>query len=120
MEKKWFDQSQPQTMQVAVMLLYLTAVFDVILGFIIGGGGLFLLLACAGKVGGAFGIANEQKTGYWVGLIFAILPLAILAGLSIYYQRLITPGILTLITDIALIALLLHPQTRDYKKIWFK
>jgi hypothetical protein len=119
-ERKWFDQTQPQTMQVAVMLLYLTAILNLIVGFIIGGGGFFLLLVSAGLVGGAYGMANEQKTGYTVALIFACLPIAILIGLSIYYHRLLFPGFLNLVMQVALIALLLHPQTREYKKVWFK
>ena len=30
------------------------------------------------------------------------------------------PLILTLLFDGALVALLLHPQSRDYQRIWFK
>ena len=119
-EKKWFDQTQPQTMQVAVMLLYLTAAINVILGFVIGGGGFFLLLVSAGMVGGAYGMANEQKSGYVVALIFACMPIAFLIGLSLYYRHVIFPGFINTLMQVALIALLLHPQTREYKKIWFK
>lgn len=117
---KWFDQTQPQTMQVAVMLLYLTAVFNVIVAFIFGGGGLFLLLVSAANVGGALGMANEQKTGYIVSLASALAPFAFIIYLSAHYHHLVIPGILTLIFEVALVALLLHPQTTEYRKIWFK
>ena len=30
------------------------------------------------------------------------------------------PGILTLIFDVGLVALLLHPESRQYQRIWFK
>jgi hypothetical protein len=106
-------------MQVAVMLLYLTALFNLITGFLFGGGGLFLLLISAGDILGAYGMANEQKSGYIVALTFAIMPFALLIGLSVYYHRVLIPGILTLLMEVALVALLVHPQTREYKKIWF-
>jgi uncharacterized membrane protein len=66
----------------------------------------------------AFGIANERRWGYILGIVMAIAPFAVrwwylgnpLAGTQI----------LNLLFEIALVALLVHPQSRDYQRIWFK
>jgi hypothetical protein len=115
--RRWVNQTQPQTLQIAVFLLYLTAVFAFIdyLRF-----SYFPLLGLAGVVGsvaGGYGIANERKWGYILGVAIAFLPFA----LRLYYgQSLLGVDIITLLFEVALIALLLHPQSRDYQRIWFK
>ena len=105
--RRWFDQSQPQTMQIAVFLLYANAVMLALLG---GGlrSGLGILLVLGGIAGG-FGIANEKRWGYGVGLAVAVGDLLLRAG-----------TIIGLAFAIALVALLLHPQSRDYQRIWFR
>lgn len=116
--RRWFNQSQPQTLQMAVMLLYINAAFLVL------GGAVFNLLGLAlvaGLGAGAYGIANEQKWGYQAAvgaaLINLTLPLAVwgLDGVLDNFGLL-----LSLVFDIALVALLLHPQSREYQKIWFR
>src|SRR2546423_1401107 len=62
--RRWTNPSQPQTLQIAVFLLYINAFFALL-------GGLFSpigLLLVAGGVGAGFGIANERKWGYGLGL----------------------------------------------------
>ena len=112
--RRWFNQTQPQTLQVAVFLLYLNGFFTLLFG------GLFYalgLIVIAGSVAAAYGIANERKWGYGLGLVMAFLPFvqAISSRVS-----LLGGGILNLLFEIALVALLLHPQSRDYQRIWFK
>jgi hypothetical protein len=114
--RRWLNPSQPQTLQIAVFLLYFNAVSLVIFG-----GGSYTILEglgiAAGNVAGGFGIANEQKWGYGLGIGMALVPF--LFSLARYGEFYVF-GLISLMFDIALIALLLHPQSRDYQRIWFK
>ena len=110
---RWVDQTQPQTLYIAVILLYVNAAFEVIVGGLLSPLGF---LFAAGQVAAGLGIANEKKWGYAVGVVMAFLPfvlqLVFLGGLS--------TDIITLLFEIALVCLLLHPQSREYQRIWFK
>ncbi len=117
--RRWLNQSQPQTLVIAVMLMYLDAVFLALLG-----GGLFSLIGLiliAGYVGAGYGIANEQKWGYYLGVAIAVLGLLpflwdLLGGGSLLGGA----GALDLLFAIAKFALLVHPMSRQYVKIWFR
>jgi hypothetical protein len=107
---RWFNPSQPQTLQIAVLLLYLTAFFA-LLGLLL----LFVLLLAAGAVG----IASEKKWGYAVGVAAAILQVAVLLMFGGFAVLNNLNGLLQLMFDGALVALLLHPMSREYQRIWF-
>jgi hypothetical protein len=114
--RRWTNPTQPQTLQIAVFLLYINAVFLALLG-----GGLTHPIGIALVAGGAaagFGIANEKRWGYNLGLAMAFLPFAfrVLVG---GVDSILGGDIINLMFEIALVALLLHPQSRDYQKIWF-
>jgi hypothetical protein len=121
--RRWVDPSQPQTLQFACWLLYANA----IVGFLLGGSafleaGPFIGLAgLAGCVAAGYGIANEKRWGYVLAVI--------LAGLEVLLYVVAAGGIVDAISSavliplafaVALFALLLHPQSRDYQRIWFK
>ena len=115
--RRWLNPTQPQTLQIAVFLLYINAVF-IVLTFLRTGWLPFLIIA-GGGVGAGYGIANERKWGYGLGIVMSFLPFALRA----YYGGLgniLTTDALSLMFEIALVALLLHPQSRDYQRIWFK
>ncbi|MGH9130138.1 MAG: hypothetical protein ACRDWV_00370 [Acidimicrobiales bacterium] len=118
-EFQWFDRSQPQTLQYGVILLYVDAVFLLLFGLQLRGLLLYLgiALAVAQAVGG-FGTASERKWGYFLGVAAAIGALAF--AFYITFIAVDTLYVLNLIFDGALVALLLHPQSRDYQRIWFK
>lgn len=116
-EKRWLNPGQPQTLQAAVFLLYLNAAFAAILGGLTTPIGIVLI---AGRVGAGFGIASEQRWGYGLGLTMAALPFAIRLFLNPTIGGFIGADVLGLMFEIALVALLLHPQSRDYQRIWFK
>ena len=69
---RWLDRTQPQTLYIAVILLYINAVFDVLAGF--SPISNFLVLG-VGEVLAGYAIANEKKWGYVLGIVMAILPL---------------------------------------------
>jgi len=116
-EFRWFNPTQPQTLQIAVMLAYISAIF----GFLGGAFRFWLgLLILAGLVGGAVGIANEKKWGYAVAVGVAVLQVLIML---IVWQGDILREFDILLSfgfDVALLALLVHPMSRDYQRIWFR
>ena len=61
--QRFFDPSQPQTLQIATMLLYLDAVFAFL--------GLLLLYA-VGYGAAGYGMANGKKWGYGLALAVAV------------------------------------------------
>lgn len=112
-ERRFVNPSQPQTLYIATMLLYINAVFDVI-SFV-----PLLMLIAIGLAGGGYGIANEQKWGYGLAVGIAALRVGLL--LAWYGADVLDfPIIITLLFDGALVALLLHPESRSYQRIWFK
>jgi len=114
--RRWLDPSQPQTLQIAVFLLYAQAVLLLLFGGFLNPVGLALI---AGGIGAGYGIANEQKWGYGLGLLVAFFPFfarVTVNGLN----NVFTTDIISLMFEIALVVLLLHPQSREYERIWFK
>jgi hypothetical protein len=76
-------------------------------------------LTIAGLAIGGYGIANEKKWGYAVAVGAAVLQVIMLIAVA-GSDVLGFPLLLNLVFDGALVALLLHPQSRDYQRIWFK
>lgn len=137
MEKtQWVNPYNPQTLQIANFLLYINAFWIIIFAFG-GGGGIVFLIAVAAiavHIYGGWGIANRKKLGYVAATVAAFLPmgLRLVSGLlaenvSLTRALLETPGLQLLRTqeiigymfEIALIALLVHPESRNYQKLWF-
>ncbi len=117
--RRFTNQSQPQTLQIAVFLLYAEAAFAIFYMLIGFANPLYSLPVAAGGVAAGFGIANEKRWGYWLGVVIAFLPAA-LRVLLFGPDALLGGGLLNLMFEIALIALLLHTQSREYQRIWFK
>lgn len=115
-QRRWFPAGQPQTLQIAVALLYWNAALSLLFGLVAGGFGLLELVVLGLDVVGGVGIANERKWGYVVAVVAAFAPLVLLIAIG---GSLLAGGLLNLIFQIALIALLLHPMSRSYYKLWF-
>lgn len=116
--RRWTNHGQPQTLQIAVFLLYANAFFTVLFVLQTQYSPLLFLAAAAGMVAGGSGIANERKWGYVLGLAMALFPFA----LRLYYGgagAVFSTGLINLMFEVALVALLVHPQSRDYQRIWF-
>ena len=147
MERRFFNPSQPQTMQVAVFLLYANVV--VALLFRTGGEGLYAtavasvtrgnlgnsavtlignllaLFVVAGSFAAAYLIANEKKIGWRLGVAVAAAPVIAIVILVLPLVGSVRISILDALTvnllfDVALLVLLLHDQTRSYERLWFK
>jgi len=96
------------------MLCYLTAVFGLI-GLLLGSYPVAALIPL-GLGAAGFGVANEKRWGYRLGVALAGLNLIVdlyillIGGFAI---------LLTLLFAVVLLALFLHTQSREYEKIWF-
>ncbi len=118
----WVNPRQPQTLYIAQLLLYFQGGFALVLGLI--GGRLLSVYALAiavGKVTAAFGIANERRWGYRLGVAIAALPLVLRVLLALTDTlRWLWADVIDLLFDVALAALLLHPMSRSFQRYWPK
>ncbi|MBV8984237.1 MAG: hypothetical protein JO248_07315, partial [Acidimicrobiia bacterium] len=97
-----------------VFLLYINGIISLLFG------GIFvpvLAVIAIGSIAAGYGIANERKWGYILGVAMALLPFALVI---VTKSSPLSGGLLNLLFEVALVALLLHPQSRDYQRIWFK
>ena len=116
---RWINPSHPQTLQAAVFLGYLSAVFGMLSSSL---SLVFLLYIGVGV--GAFGSANNKRWGYFLLAICAVL-IALLNILGIAFS--IPAGIVrTLIAlngavfPAALAAAVIHAHSREYQRVWFE
>jgi hypothetical protein len=122
--RRWTNPSQPQTLYLAVILLYINAALGLI-GALFGFGlGLLGLLLIVGAVSAGLGIANEKRWGYVLGVALASLSLflAVVLPLIIEGPLLVFDPffLISAVFPVALFALLVHPMSREYQRIWFK
>ncbi len=108
---KWLDRSQPQTLMNATLLLYINAALGLL--FLLLGAPAFGLLAIVGQAVSGWGIANEKKWAYWLAVVVVVL---LLADLVLFFSGV---NIINLLFYAVLLILLLHPQSREYRRIWF-
>ncbi|MHB1137618.1 MAG: hypothetical protein ACYC2O_01595 [Microthrixaceae bacterium] len=137
-QRRWYNPNVPQTLAIAQILLYLNGAFALLDALTSDGSALvrlLFLLATGAYVYGAYGIANEQKLGWKLGVVASFAPFVIRffelrtavppgfsvpLGENLKFALGLTGGnTLNLIFDVALIALLLHPMSRNHQKIWF-
>lgn len=123
----WTNPYLPQTLQYSVLLAYFQAAFAVV-GLIIpqifGTYTSFGYLLTVLAVLGAFGIANLRLWGYFIAVAVSIVSLITIRGIvtrpinpSIYFHALFSSNnLVNLIFGIAIIALVLHPMSRNYVK----
>jgi hypothetical protein len=114
-ERRWIDPRQPQTLQIATFILYFYAAIALIGALF--GQAVYALPALAGAAG-AFGMANEKRWGYQLAVLAAsvrlLMPI-VLYGLG----DILRSNPIGFMMSAAVVALLLHPQSRDYQRIWY-
>lgn len=119
--RRWTNPSQPQTLYIAVILLYINAAMSVLFGAFFNWIGLLLI---AGEVAAGLGIANEKRWGYLLGVVMASLGVLFAVVLPVLLNgvgEILNPVLLiSAIFPVALLALLIHPLSRQYQRIWFK
>jgi len=126
--KRWFDRMQPQTLQIATWLLYFDGFFALVdlldgysylryiretyrFGFAIG------LVNVALYAAGGLLMANERKIGYKIAIAASISPFVVR---FVAVQNPFSDSLISLAFDVALIALLLHTQSREHQRIWYR
>ncbi len=115
--RRWWNPHLPQTLTIAVALLYFNAVLGIL------GGGLSILVGAffiVAQAGGAFGIANERRWGYRLAVFVSIVRVALIVlvvGLTglVHFVNLVA-----FLFAVALVAVLVHPMSREHQRIWFK
>jgi uncharacterized membrane protein (DUF2068 family) len=112
--RRWINHSLPQTLHAATLLLYITAAFSLLFG----AGNPVLLVIAAARVAAGYGIANELRWGYQLALAMAFLPF-VLRFLFLGLGGILGFSLFSLMFEIVLIVLLLHPQSREHQRIWF-
>lgn len=118
---RWTNPALPQTLQIAVLLLYISAFFSVLRGLISIGHPLGVLLLVIGLVAfaGAAGMVRERKVGYWLAALYAVLD-ALGEVLGMVLGEFSGWDMIGLLLSVALVALLVHPMSRGYYRIWFR
>lgn len=116
---RWFNPSHPQTLQAAVILGYISAVF----GLLGGTGGWFLLLFVGLGVG-AFGSANNRRWGFYLLAVCAVLvALFWITSFAFSIGGRLPLSLLLLnrtVFPTALAVAAIHPHSREYQKVWFE
>jgi len=117
--RRWFNPDHPQTLQGATGLFYLNALIYLV--DLLGGGAVALVISIFGFLASAYSglaLANDSKRGYQGAIgVAAVLTAATIVAL-------VTGGgvgvLINLVFDVALLALLVHPQSRDYASTFFE
>lgn len=137
--RKWFDRMQPQTLQIATWLLYLNGFFALI-GFVdesdwVGAarvtrgslGTLVGLAVVALHAVGGFLMANDRRLGYRLAVLAAFTPFLLrfwilsddrFVGVGLW-DKISGGNTISLIFEIGLCGLLLHPQSREHQRLWY-
>lgn len=117
---RWTNPTLPQTLQIAVLFLYISAFFDVLNGIvnITRIGGLIYLLSGVVAFVAAQGTVRERKNGYRLAVFYAVWDVLmriffVAGGLSAWH-------VIGILLALALVALLLHPMSRGYYRMWFR
>lgn len=117
----WINPRQPQTLYIAQLLMYFQGGFALVFGMLGARSlGVYTLTIAIGKVLAAFGIANERRWGYKLGVVVAVIPALLLLLAVTDTWRWLWADAFGLLFDIALIALLLHSMSRNYQRHWPK
>ena len=136
--KKWFDRMLPQTLQIALWLLYIDGAFAIlnyldradvygVWRYYGGVGGILAPLACLSFVAGGFLIANGRKVGWYLGIAASFSPFLLRALYKFQYADglpvswvFTQQNYISFLFEVALIAVLVHPMSRSYAARWLR
>lgn len=136
--RKWFDRMQPQTLSIATFLLYIDGVFAFLRfldrsdveGYMRYQGGFYALLTFVFIVcfpAGGYLMANGKLFGWYVALIASFSPFILrvifkltLADFATWRDVIVGNSYVSLMFEVALIALLLHSMTQQFVKQWLR
>jgi len=128
----------PQTLSIAMWLLYLDGFFAVVKyldqtdiygawRFYGGIGAVLSPIAVLSYIAAGFLIANGKMLGWYVAVGASLSPLVLrllwklIVTDTISWQWVLTQGsLMSMIFEVALFGLLVHPMSRSYAKIWLR
>lgn len=133
--RRWVNPSQPDLLQIATFLGYFRGAFTLLFGldeqFVVFPAEPLLRIALgAALAGGAYLMANSRRIGWQLLVVAAALPLV--ARLLVAFGIRLDGGtdfpgvspleydVIGLVFEVALLALLLHPRSREYEKVWLE
>ncbi|HCB33653.1 MAG TPA: hypothetical protein DEP66_03990 [Acidimicrobiaceae bacterium] len=129
-ERTWVNRHQPQTLHSAVVLGYIRGASIFLFGGVVArhltepvlGDSLArlapLAMALAFAVG-AYATANDRTWGFWLSAAAAVCS----TFGTLWWAVDVDFGINVLIRlafDVAMVVLLFHPHSREYRRIWFR
>jgi hypothetical protein len=82
--------------------------------------GPLFIASIAAAVGAGRGIASERKWGYQLGVAVALFPFVLRVLVTGDVNAVLGRDLLNLMVEVAVVALLLHTQSREYQRVWFK
>ena len=109
--RSWLNRLHPQTLLSATMLLYIEGLFNLVRG-------PFLAMVGAAMFPAAWGLANDRRWGWRLGVMAASL--AVIWRLRWYGLGNPVTTALILLFPVVLLILLLHPTSREHQRIWFR
>ena len=130
-QRVWINNRVPQTLYIAQVMLYFRGVFAMLSLGAIGRAELFgseeivavvVLLASFGAIGGAFGIANSYKWGWRLGVAASLTPFVIRLSVAVDngLGDALTYQPLSLLFDLAILGALLHRESSQYQRVYFR
>jgi uncharacterized membrane protein (DUF2068 family) len=121
-ELKLLDRTQPQTLVIGSIWLYITAAFgllSLLAGYLTAE---ILIVSLVLPIAGAYGVANARKWGYYAAVAATGIPVLLDAvaiatgGIS---SVLGVFGLLNVILVVVAFVLFVHPMSRQYVRAWF-
>jgi len=109
--RRWLNRCQPQTLVTGTVLLYIEGLFNLVRG-------TELMLIGLAMFPAAYAIANDKRWGWRLGVGAAALAVA-LRLVSVASFGFSPRVLLILVFPVALLALLVHPISREYQRVWF-
>lgn len=133
--RRWVDPSQPDLLQIATFIGYFRGVFTLLFGldaqfFVFPAENVLRIVLAVLLAGGAYLLSQRKRLGWQLLVAGAVLPLA--ARLLVAFGLRLDGGVdfggispleydvIGLIFEVALLALLLHPRSRQYEKVWLE
>ncbi|MEY4366184.1 MAG: hypothetical protein RLZZ305_1528 [Actinomycetota bacterium] len=136
--RRWFDRMLPQTLQIALWLLYIDGLFA-LLDYLDGTRGIFGWSRLLGGVGGIVAplaviahplagvlIANGRRLGWHLGIFAAFSPFVLRVLIALRTSGLGVSWIVTqddtigFVFEAALVVLLFHPMSRGHATRWLR
>ena len=141
--RRWVNPSQPDLLQIATFIGYFRGAMILLFGvddqFVVfplsdidrsGVTNPVLRFALpALLIGGAYLMTQGRRVGWQLLIVAAALPLVAraligfgisLSDIDVEATSPLSYDIIGLIFEVALLALLVHPRSREYQKIWFE